>query len=373
MSIRIAYIGQRGVPPTFGGVERYVDEIVRRLPATEVQSTVYCRPHYIQPMELGYTQQVFLPSLQMKGLEAFGHSGLSAVHSAFKQFDLVHFQALGPALFCGIPRLSGAKTVTTIHGIDWQRAKWAGAAKAVLKAGDWMMGHLSHGIISVSQNLKRRYEDHYKREVFFVPIGFSAPKRLKAGAAHDRYDLQPGKYLFFLNRIVPEKGLHYAIEAFRQIKRDDFKFVISGASEPSDLYMASLRNQAAGDSRIVFTGYVDREMVHELYSNAYLFLLPSELEGMPAVLLEAMSHGCPVLTSDIQESLDVIRLKDHQYGFVHKNKDVADLTRQLSSLMDNPEDVEAMRGPGCQFVNTNYSWEKSTQMTYDVYKHVLGS
>ena len=371
MTVRIAFIGQRGVPPTYGGVERYVDEIARRLPSGEVQSAVYCRRHYVQPVQLGYTQQIFVPSLQAKGFEAFGHSGLSAIHAAFARFDLVHFQALGPALFCGLPKLSGAKVVTTIHGIDWQREKWGGVAKSVLKAGDWMMGHVSDGIISVSKNLKHYYEDRYRREVFFVPIGFSAPKTVPAGAAHELYGLTPGKYLLFLNRIVPEKGLHYAIEAFRQIKRDDFKFVIAGANDPNDPYMDSLYSQAAGDQRIVFAGYVDREAVHELYSNAYLFLLPSELEGMPAVILEALSHGCPVLTSDIQESLDVIRLDERQYGFVHKSKDVRSLASQLRSLLENPDQVEAMREPGRSFVNAQYSWEKSVRMTYDVYRYIL--
>ena len=372
MTISIAYIGQRGVPPTFGGVERYVDELVQRLPKEEVLSTVYCRRHYTQPAALGYTRQIFLPSVQAPGLEAFGHSALCAAHSALKQFDLVHFQALGPALFCGIPRMSGSKIVTTIHGVDWQRDKWGGAAKAILRAGDWMMGHVSHGIISVSKNLKTYYEHRYRREVFFVPIGFSPAKKVPAGAIHERYNLQPGKYLLFLNRIVPEKGLHYAIQAFREIERDDFKFVIAGASDSKDPYMQSLLAQASGDTRFVFTGYVDRDAVHELYTNAYLFLLPSSLEGMPAVLLEAMSHGCPVLTSDIPESLDVITLEEQRYGFVHKNRNVGSLVNQLRYLLENPDQVDKMREPGLSFVNQQYSWEKSAKMTYDVYKYVLG-
>lgn len=371
MSIDIAYIGQRGVPPSFGGVERYVDEIVRRLPADEVQSFVYCRRHYVEAQELAYTKQIFMPSLQSKGLEAFSHSLFSAVHALGEGYDLVHFQALGPSLFSFIPKIRGAKSVATIHGIDWQRAKWGVPAKAILKSGDWMMGHAADGIISVSKNLKRVYEEKYRREVFHVPIGFSEARRLPADEIYRKFGLEPMKYLLFLNRLVPEKGIHYAIEAFSKVPREDLKLVIAGAVTLGDRYFDELQRQANGDNRIIFTGYVTREEVHELYSNAYLFLLPSELEGMPAVLLESMSHECPVLISDIQENLDVVTSGDDVFAFVHENKNVRDLESMMRELVEDPDRVDAMREPGCAFVNREYSWDRSAALTYEVYKHIL--
>ena len=371
MSYKIAYVGQRGVPPTFGGVERYVDEIVNRLPADEVASTVYCRRHYVEPQDLPYTRQLFVPSMQMKGLEAFSHSGFSALDCIREPYDLVHFQALGPAIFSALPKVRGAKIVTTVHGLDWDRAKWGNSARMILKAGDWMMGHASDAIISVSRNLQRYYQDKYNKEVFYVPIGFSAPQRVPLNSLHAKYGLEPHKYMLFLNRLVPEKGVHYAIEAFKQVARDDMKFVIAGSSEQGDRYRADLEQMAKDDPRIIFTGYVTREEVHELYSNAFLFLLPSELEGMPAVLMEAMSHGCPVLISDIQESVDVIDSGDGYVGFVHRNKDVDDLLRCMRELTEDPDQVDKLRAPGCQFVHQRYSWDKAVEATYDVYKHVL--
>lgn len=366
--MKIAYIGQRGVPPTFGGVERYVDEIVRRLPADEVETFTYCRKHYIGDTKVDYTQQLIVPSPEGKGVEAFGHSFFSSVDALRYPFDVVHFQALGPSLFSFIPRMRGAKIVVTVHGLDWDRAKWGKAARAVLKAGDWMAGHTSAAIISVSKKLKRYYENKYKTEVFFIPIGFSEPKFMPVNEINRKFGLEQGKFIFFLNRLVPEKGAHYLIEAFKGLKTD-LKLVIGGSSFQGDAYAESLKKAAQGDKRIIFTGYLTREDVHELYSNAYLFCLPSELEGMPAVVLEALSHKCPVLISDIEEHVDVIKFEE-LYGFLHKDKDVADLAKQLGYLIEHPEVVAPMRQKGFDFVTREYSWDKAVKMTYDVYKHV---
>lgn len=371
MSIRIAFVGQRGVPPTSGGVERYVDEIVRRLPRSDIETFAYCRRHYVDPMALDYTRQMFVPSLEAKGLEAFSHSFMSALDCLRRDFDLVHFQALGPSLFCGIPKLRGAKIVATVHGLDWARAKWGGAARAAIKSGDWMMGHCADAVISVSRNLKRYYEDRYRVDVHHVPIGFSEPKLLPIDAVNRKFGLEPHRYLLFLNRIVPEKGAHYAIEAFKAIRRDDVKLVIAGEAAPGDPYLRTLQRQAAGDPRVVFTGYVTRDELHELYSNAYAFLLPSELEGMPAVLLEAMSHRCPVLVSDIEENLDVITKGGEVFGFVHRDRDVADLERSLRALLDDPDAACSMGVRSFEFVNREYSWDRSVAMTLEVYKSVL--
>lgn len=369
--LKIAYIGQRGVPPTFGGVERYVDEIVKRLPPNEVETFSYCRKHYVE-QNVNYTNQLFTPSLKAKGLEAFSHSFFSSCDSLSRKFDIIHFQALGPSFFTFIPKLKGTKMVVTVHGLDWQRAKWGKAAKVILKSGDWMAGHCASAIISVSKRLKNYYQDKYKKEVFFVPIGFSEPKIIGINEINRKFGLEPFKYILFLNRIVPEKGVHYLIEAFKNIKRDDFKLVIAGGAFQGDKYVESLKIMSKSDKRIIFTDYVTRDEVHELYSNAYFFSLPSELEGMPAVVLESMSHKCPVLVSDIDESLDIIRDNARDYGFIHKNKDVNDLEKKLKFLLDHPEKINEMREPCCDFVRREYSWEKAVNKTYEVYKHVLG-
>lgn len=373
MTTSIAFVGQRGVPPNSGGVERYVDEIVRRLPADEVTSYTYCRRHYVDPVTLPYTRQLFVPSLETAGLEAFSHSFLSALDCLRHDFDLVHFQALGPSLFAGIPKLRGARIVTTVHGLDWDRAKWGWGARTALKGGDAMMGRCADAIISVSKNLQRYYQEKYRTEVHHIPIGFSEPCLLPMNKVHQQFGLEPGKYLLFLNRIVPEKGAHYVIEAFKQIRRDDFKLVIAGGADKGDPYLRRIKAQAADDPRILFTGYVARDELHELYSNAYLFVLPSELEGMPAVLLEAMSHRCPVLVSDIPENLDVIVRDEETYGFVHKDRDVEDLRKQLEALLEDPERISRMASSSCRFVHCEYSWDRSVKMTYDVYKQVLNN
>jgi glycosyltransferase involved in cell wall biosynthesis len=209
-------------------------------------------------------------------------------------------------------------------------------------------------------------------DVFFIPIGFSETKIIEINHINTKFGLEPYQYILFLSRLVPEKGVHYLIEAFKNIKYNDFRLVIAGDAPPQDKYVSTLKDMAKGDSRIIFTGYVSQEEVHELYSNAYLFALPSELEGMPAVVLEALSHKCPVLVSDIEESVDIIQGSDGLYGFVHKSRNVEDLEMQLQFLIRHPERVHEMRCSGYEFVNYNYSWDKSVAMTYEVYKHVMG-
>jgi glycosyltransferase involved in cell wall biosynthesis len=369
--LKIAYIGQRGVPPTYGGVERYVDEIVKRLPKDEVETYTYCRRHYVKE-RVDYTKQIFAPSLKAQGFEAFSHSFFSSLDSLRHPFDIVHFQALGPSLFSFIPRLKRTKIVCTVHGLDWQRAKWGPAARTVIRSGDWMMGKAASGIISVSNNLKRYYENKYDKDVFYVPIGFSDPHIVEIDEIGRKFGLEKHKYILFLNRLVPEKGIHYLIEAFKNLKQTDFKLVIAGSATPGDKYVDGLKELAHDDSRIIFTGYVSRNEVHELYSNAYLFTLPSELEGMPAVVLEALSHRCPVLVSDIQEHLDIIQSAGQTYGFVHKNKDVSDLQDRLAFLLSHPEVVKPLRESGANYVNQEFSWDKAVRMTYDIYKQVAG-
>lgn len=369
--LKIAYIGQRGVPPTFGGPERYVDEIVRRLPKDEVETYTYCRRHYAKDTPIDYTKQIFVPSLEAKGLEAFSHSLLCSLDTLRHSLDIVHFQALGPSLFSCIPRLKRVKIISTVHGLDWQRAKWGGLGKLTIKSGDWVMGHMASAIITVSKSLKSYYENRYMKEVFYVPIGFSEPKLVGINKVHDKYNLEPFKYLLFLSRLVPEKGIHYLIEAFKNIRRDDFRLVIAGSLFQGEQYVKYIKQLAKNDNRVIFTDYVTREEVHELYTNAYCFVLPSELEGMAAVILEAMSHKCPVLLSDITENVDAITADRKVYGFLHKNKDVRDLQTRLTFLLDHPEMVNEMRELGHDFVNRQYSWDKSVQMTYEVYKHVM--
>lgn len=369
--LKIAYIGQRGVPPSYSGIERYVDEIVRRLPSKEVETYAYCRRHHIHD-RVDYTRQLFVPSLlEAKGFETFGHSFISSLDALRYPFDIVHFQALGPSLFSCIPKLKGVKVVATVHGLDWQRAKWGNAAKFVLKCGDGMLRYTASAIISVSKRLKQYYENKYKTEVFFIPIGFSEPKIIEINHLNAKFGLEPFKYILFLSRLVPEKGIHYLIEAFKNIKRNDFRLVIAGDAPPQDKYVAGLRDQAKSDRRIIFTGYVSWQEVHELYSNAYLFALPSELEGMPAVVLESLSHRCPVLVSDIEENLDLIQGEDQLYGFAHKSQDVADLQKKLMFLLEHPERVNELRFAGYDFVTRNYSWDKAVEMTYRVYKHIM--
>jgi glycosyltransferase involved in cell wall biosynthesis len=275
--------------------------------------------------------------------------------------DVFHYHALGPSLFTFIPRLFGKKVVTTVHGLDWKRDKWGRFTKQCLKLGEVTGAKFSHCTISVSESILDYYEDKYHRKPIFIPNGVSIHKKADDHEILKEYGLKQGEYILFLSRIVPEKGLHYLIEAYLKLKPDK-KLVIAGDSSHTDRYVDEVHHMAEGNPNIIFTGFVHGEVLEELYSNAYLYVLPSTVEGLPISLLEAMSFGTCCLTSDIDENKIV--LKDHGYTF--KSRDVNDLAIVLGQLLSSMEGYD--QEDTIKYIQCNFSWDTISVETDRVYQ-----
>jgi glycosyltransferase involved in cell wall biosynthesis len=364
---RITFVGSRGIPATYGGVERYVEELGIRLAQHGYQVSVYCRPHYTsrrgnyRGIELRY-----LPCTNTKHLEAISHTLLATLHLLFCEDEIVHYQALGPSLLAWLPRLLGRKTIVTVQGLDWQRSKWGPIAQTVLKVGEWASVYLPHQTIVVSQDLKEYFQDRYKKKVTYVPNGVNIAQQRSAREIY-KLGLEEGNYVLAVGRLVPEKGYHTLIRAFRQVQTDK-RLVITGGSSHSQAYVASLHAMAK-DAPILFTGYIYERALEELYSNAYLFLSASETEGLPITLLEALSFGACPLVSDIPPHVEVLG----GLGYTFRTGDEKDLAVKLQALLDAPQAVARAGDALRQRAVTVYSWESVTNATEAIYQEMLVS
>ncbi len=373
MGIRIAMIGQRGVPATFGGIEHHVEQLGARLAARGHEVTVFCRTNYVPDRRTEYRGMRLrhVPAVSNKHLDAIVPSALSALAGLFSGYDIVHYHALGPGVFSPLSQyFSRAKVVQTIHGLDHDRAKWGRGARAFLKSGAWLSAHVPNATIVVSRDLAAHYRRRYGRSAVYVPNGVNVPVPRAAKQIQRRFGLAGGDYLFWVGRMVPEKGLDLLVKAFCRLP-GDVRLVLGGGSGYADEYVEGLKRLAAGDPRVVFTGYVFGELLEELYSNAAAFVLPSDLEGLPLTLLEAVSYGTPVVASDIPPHVEVLG-SDAPGGrlFPAGNETAlgALLGSVLSDVAKERDGADTLRAR----VLSHYDWDSATEMTEDVYESVLG-
>ena len=262
-----------------------------------------------------------------------------------------------------IPKLFGKRCVATIHGIDWQRAKWGGFASKYIKFGEKAAAKYADEIIVLSKGVQEYFQRTYHRNTSFIPNGVNRPVIRNPQLIKDKFGLEKDSYLLFLGRIVPEKGLRYLIEAFKQVHTEK-KLVIAGGSSDTDDFMNEIKGMAKEDDRILFTGFVQGEWLDELYSNAYVYILPSDLEGMPLSLLEAMSYGNAVIGSDIPEIAEVVEDK----AVLFQKSNVADLKEKMQMLCDKPELVKSYQSEAADFICRKYDWDDVVKRTIELYQ-----
>ena len=369
--MNIAMLGHKRIPSREGGVEIVVEELSVRMAAQGHAVTCYNRKgHHVSGREfdrqtLSEYKGVRLKdviTIDKKGLAAMTSSFFAAIKAAAGKYDVVHFHAEGPCAMIWIPKLFGKRLVCTIHGLDHKREKWTGFAKKYILFGEKMAVRFADEIIVLSRGVQEYFEKTYGRKTVFIPNGVTMPENKNADLITSQFDLHKDGYILFLGRIVPEKGLRYLVEAFRKVNTDK-KLVIAGGSSDTEDFWNELREMAQDDERIVFTGFVQGQLLEELYSNAYVYTLPSDLEGMPLSLLEAMSYGNCCLVSDIAECAEVV--EDKAVTFAKGN--VADLTEKMQWLCDDSEAVLRYKNEAADFICRKYNWDKIVDRTLELY------
>lgn len=373
--MKIAMIGHKRMPSREGGVEIVVEELSTRMAKLGYDVTVYNRSgkHALDKNKKNKNLKEYknvkikkVLTIDKKGLAAMTSSFFGTIKILFSNADVVHYHAEGPcAMIPIIKLLSKKRIIVTIHGLDWQRAKWGGFATKYIKFGEKMAVKYADEIIVLSENVKKYFKDNYDRSTNFIPNGVSKPTILKAKEIKDKYNLSKDSYILFLGRIVPEKGIHYLIDAYQKINTNK-KLVIAGGASDTDDYYQELKEKSKNNENIIFTGFVQGEELAELYSNAYIYCLPSDLEGMPLSLLEAMSYGNCCLTSDIDECSEVLEDK----GVIFKKTDITDLADKLKKLCNDNNLVRKYKDESQNFILNKYNWDEVTKSTLAIYKKV---
>lgn len=369
--IKIAMIGHKRIPSREGGVEVVVEELSTRLADRGYQVEAYNRSGYhVSGKEYGNSRKkyykgiriIIVPTFKNGKLNAIVYSVLATLRALFGGYDVIHYHAEGPCSTLFIPKLFGIRVVATIHGLDWQRAKWGNFASGVLKFGEKMAAKYADEVIVLSGNVQRYFMDTYGRTTNYIPNGIEKPQLREVKEIEKKYGLKKDGYILFLARLVPEKGLHYLIDAFKGL-RTDKRLVIAGGSSHSFEYMKQVKQSASEDERIIMTDFVQGRVLEELYSNAYLFVLPSDIEGMALSLLEAMSYGNCCVVSNINENVEVV--EDKAVSF--RKGDVQDLRGKLAMLLESPDKVEEYKRQSADFICGKYSWESVVEQTRVLY------
>ena len=364
--LRIAMLGCKGVPAVHGGIERHVEEIARRLVQRGHAVDVFTRAHHpYRGPEYAGIRLLRRPSLHTKHLDAASHTALCALEAALsRRYDILHVHGIGPGLFVGWTHRS-VPTVFTYHAQDWRQKKWGRTARWFLRRGEATAVRCAHAVIVVSRLLERYVRDSYGRDVRYIPNGADAKPRLATSpAALQRWGLESGRYLLFVGRLIADRGIGTLLDAFAAL-RTELGLVIAGEVQMEAGEFAALRRRAA--TRVTFTGFQPADVLAQLYAHAWACVHPSEVEGLPLAVLEAMGHGRAVVVSDIPENLEAVG----DAGVPFRVGDPDDLCAVLSGLLEHPERVAELGRRARQRVQNAYNWEDIAAATERVYFSVL--
>ena len=378
--MKIAMIGHKRIPSREGGVEIVVEEISTRLIKHGHEVTVYNRKgknvqdktvdiekHKLK--EYNGIKIITIPTINKIGLDALIYSFFASIAVSFNKYDIIHYHAEGSCAMLWIPKLFRKKIIVTIHGLDWKRSKWSGFASKYIKFGEKMAVKYADEIIVLSEGVQKYFKDTYNKETSFIQNGVNKPITRKANIIEEKYKLKKDEYILFLARIVPEKGLHYLIEAFQKIDTDK-KLVIAGGASHTNDYLEKIKKMVQKDTRIIMTGFVQGEELEELYSNCFLYCLPSDVEGMPLSLLEAMSYGCKCLVSDIEENTQVTQ----EFAITFEKGNIQDLKQKLENIIKTINNKETIENNNLDkekisnYICRKYNWNDVIEKLLGIYQ-----
>lgn len=373
--MKIAFIGQKGIPARFGGVERHVEELASEMVKSDHEVFVYVRNNYTAKdiKEYKGVKLIHLPSIGTKNLDAISHTFLASMHALFCRYDIIHFQAIGPSLLSFIVKLLKRKTVvvSTFHCQDYYHKKWSYFAKRMLRLGEWTACNVPDKTIVVSDSLADYAESKYSINPEVIYNGTRINNNFESSIL-EKLNLKEKEYIVFVARLIRHKGAHHLIKAYRQLVGEGknprgFKLVIVGDGFHTDDYVAELKELAKNNQDIIFTGSLEGADLNRVFSQAYLFVQPSESEGLSIALLEAMSYAVPILSSDIKENVDVIGELGHTFAV----NNVTDLKDKLDIMLNTQIDLETKAQEAKRLVENKYNWETISQKTISLYIRLL--
>lgn len=358
--MKIAMIGPKLIPSREGGIDVVVEKLASILSEKGHDVTIFVRRRKKQVIQKEYNgcKIIDVFSINKKSTDALVSSFFAMIKGLLGNYDILHVHALGNSFFLWLRFLNRKKRiVVTVHGLDWKRSKFNGLGTAILKKAERRIVKYADEVITLCKNDYEYFRDEYGLETHVIPNGFELYPYTEAHIITEKYGLERDSYILFLARIVPEKGLHYLIDAYKQIDIPQ-KLVIAGGASHSEEYYSEMKQKAEKNEKIIFTGFVQGQELEELFSNAYLYVLPSDIEGMPMSLLEALGHGCVCLVSDIREN-DIDRANSYYF----KKGDVYSLKEMLVSI--------SKKRKAYTRTQSLMDWDSVVNETIEVYKGVM--
>lgn len=368
--MKIAFIGQKGIPTKQGGIERHVEELSTRLASLGFNVSVYSRPGYTGDKRKSYgfkgVNIVNLTSIATKNLDAISHTLFSTIHALFQDYDIIHYHGVGPSLLSFIPRIfkPSAKVIVTFHCLDREHQKWGKFAKWMLTLGEKAACIFPHETITISKALEKYCLYNYQIKTRYIPNGVAISQSENLAILND-LGLEKNNYIVAISRLVRHKGVHTLIKAYAQLATDK-KLVIVGDGAKTEDYVGELRELAKNNLNIIFAGQKSGADLTTLFKNAYLFVQPSETEGLSIALLEAMAYGVPAIISNIEENQEAA--ENLALEFVNKSPE--DLKRKLMYALDNEDIIHALAARAKIRVEQNYDWKNIAESTAELYREL---
>lgn len=371
--MKVAMIGHKVVPSRRGGIENVLTTLCPILCEMGLDVTCYNRSsdkvenEYVGTVHDKMYKGVKLKTawtINFRGFAAMIASFTAAIAASFGKYDVIHFHAEGPCAALWIPKLFGKKCIATVHGLDWQREKWGkGFASKYIKFGEKVLAKYADEVIVLSDAAHDYFKETYNRETTVIHNGISRPERKDANIITEKYGLSKDGYISLVSRLTAEKGVHYLIDAYKMIETDK-KLVIAGDTSDTDEYVKMLKEKAEGNPNIIFTGFISGDTLKEIYSNAYINVLPSDLEGMSLCLLESLAYRNALLCSDIPENTSVAEDK----ALYFKKGNIEDLAEKLKLLCNDASLVSSLRDGADDFILSKYNWSDVAKATYELYQ-----
>src|SRR5947208_1866395 len=364
--MKIAILGTRGIPASYSGFETAAEQLASRLSEKGHEVVVYCRPHVVDKRLREYkgARLVHLPTIRNKYLDTFTHTFLSSLHAARRRHpDVALFFIAGNSPMCLITRWADIPTIINVDGLDSDRSKWPGIAKAYLRFAERNAPRWADTALTDSHAVAEIFEQRYRQRIAVVPYGVEDPG-YDGTKTLEGLGLEPRKYLLFVGRLEPENNPHVLVDAFARISAErarGMKLVIVGGAPYAGDYIRQVHRK--GDPRVIFPGYVFGRDYWELQRHAYLFCAPTEVGGTHPVILESLAAGNCVLVNDHAPNVETVG----DAGLTFSGREgVPSLAAQLERLFDHPEIVEAYRARARERAK-RYSWDAVT----DQYEQLL--
>lgn len=368
--MRIAYIGQKGIPMTQGGIEAHVENLAIQMKNLGHEVFVYTRPSYTNKNLREYKgiNLISLPSLHTKYLDAISHTFVSSIHACFQGYNIIHYHGVGPSLLSFIPRFfSKAKVVGTFHCMDRFHKKWNKIGKLFLLLGEYAICTFPNKTIAVSCAIKDSAKKRFHKDLSLIPNGFKINSDYDVDEL-EKLGIKPKKYFLAVTRIIGHKGLQYLIQAFNELNNSEFQLVIVGDTFYDKKYAKYIKELAGSNNNIIMTGQQQGKTLDQLFTNAHCFVIPSEGEGLSITLLEAMAHCIPVIASRIEGNQTFI---DENLVLSFENKNINELKDKMQYSINNPEEMNKYKENARKYVENNYSWEKIAHKIESLYKSIL--